>query len=282
MNGSKIIKKSNKVFVLGDMGIGDMISMMGLLEYLSTFYDEVYASCREEFLKYFHQFHYYSPRIKPIVYKKEYIKSNGWIFPLDILSRINMEMDIVRIGYYAKRYEYTPTKVHDYPDSFYEECGISPEIGKKYFFIFYPPEIIKLYDELFEKYPKYIVVHQEGSTCNQDIISKRKININEKLVINVNKNMYDKNHKFYEIANKFLNLENPLWYAKLIEHSMEIYVVDSMIYTLSLFVDTSKIQRKICYHRSSPYILGNKGYEYIQLKEFINSDHKKEYKFADE
>lgn len=275
-------KKHNNVFILRDMGVGDMICTIGLLEYLSTIYDEVRTTCRVEFLKYFNMFHKENPKIKPFVYKKEFLKPYGWAFPDEILEELSKTYDIRRVGNYYKTYEAYNEKIYDYPKSYYDNCKLPHSYAKDYLNIVIPQNIIDMYDELFTNHKKYIVTHQESSTCSPNLIKKQNIDINKILVIDVNKNLYDTSHKYYDIANKFVNLANPLWYKLLLEHAYVICVIDSMIYALTMCLDISNVHTKICYHRAPPKFLGNNGYTYIQLLCKKDSRNNSRYSFADE
>lgn len=262
---SQHLTVNKKVFVLRDMGAGDMICTFGMLEYLSTLYEEVLTNCIEHSVNLFVALHKDNSKIKYLVYKKEYM-ANGWNFPAQILQELSLTHDIIKIGHYYGTYLDNPIKIYDYPDSYYDDCGIPRSYSKSYLKFSIPNDLQKIYNNLFASKSPYIVVHQESSSCHPDIVRKQHINVDKQLVIDVNKNLYHKDHCFYEIANKFVNLVNPLWYAPLIMNANELYVTDSMLYSLSICLDITNVKRKICYNRSDNNFLGFKsGYEYIKL-----------------
>jgi len=84
----------------------------------------------------------------------------------------------------------------------------------------------KYYDEI-NKY-KIIFIHSKASNHEvkyDDVYEKYKNN-NEYIMICANKNMYDKDHPFYEIADKYVNIYIA-WYIDIIIHAELLYMIDS-------------------------------------------------------
>jgi hypothetical protein len=66
-----------------------------------------------------------------------------------------------------------------------------------------------------------------------DIIQKEEIDINNTLIINPNKNIYNENHKFYNLANNFV-MKPIAYYIKTIENASKIIMSTSCFYCLLL------------------------------------------------
>lgn len=261
----EIYKPSNckDAFFLCNMGIGDMIVTTGIIEFLTTIYDTVTVVCRGEYINYLYKFHNNNNKIKVLVYDTKYSDTIKWSFSKELLVKICKNMDVYAIGHHSQT-----GKLLVYPDSYYDHCYLPLSYMKDYVHINIPQSIMNIYDVLFKKYSKYIVVHQSGSTCDLDLINKYKININKILTIDVNKNLYDKTNEFHYISDKFINFENPLWYSLLLENAYEIYITDSCIHALSYLLDLSRVSKKICVIREYGFKYANHGFENIQLKMF--------------
>lgn len=275
---SNIYKPSNNknVFFLCNMGIGDMIVTTGIIEFLTTIYDTVTVVCRNEYVKYLYSFHNNNDKIKILIYNDKYSDVVKWSFSNKLLNEIGKIMDIYAIGHHSK------TKILSiYPNSYYDQCGLPLSFMKDYVHINIPKNIRDIYTELFEKYLKYIVVHQQGSTCNLDLVNKYNININDILTIDVNRNLYDKNHEFHTISNKFVDLENPMWYSLLLENAHEIYVVDSCIHAFTYLLDLSRVSKKVCVIREYGFKYAGHGFENVQLKLSYHGMGMYEYTFPD-
>lgn len=262
-------------FVIGNDGLGDMISYYGIVKYLSTLYKVVLVSCEKRNYENM-KFLYEHDNIKLYVFNKS-IETNIYEFCKNMLYTTTI-FDVYPIGNYGalnlNLNNYTKimpdgtTKkiIYNYPISYYEDVNISFEHATKYFSITYPENILKNYEELFKDYKKYIVFHQRGSNVKPiDFVSYQKINIDEILTIDVTQNLYKKDHKFYNIAQKFVNLSSIIFYKKLLENASELYLIDSCLHALALLIDVSKANPKICYKRESRFEYGIKKFDYYNL-----------------
>lgn len=263
-------------FVIGNDGLGDMISYSGAVNYIATMYKFVYVACRNDYYKQAQCiFHKDNIIVHPIDTIKE-DKVNDYSFTemmklctdiYDLYLLGNYDAEHVDNKTYTKIYKDGTTKkvIHDYPISYYEDLKMPIEIMTKYFSVKYPENILKDYDELLKNYPKYVVIHQIGSNASVNIVAHQKLDIDKILVIDVNNNLYQKGHKFYEIANKFINLPSVIYYAKLLENADALYLMDSCIHALALVVDISKSKECICYKRESRFDYGFDKFFYYNL-----------------
>lgn len=273
----KIPYKTKKhAFILRNMGIGDMIVTTGLVEYVSKFYESVMVLCRSEFVQFLYRFHHHNNKIKHYTFDKNFADKSGvgWAFPKENVDILRKTHDIIAIGHYS-----ATGNISVFPSSYYDDAGIPFEFMKTYVKIVpyidgmnedtvngvvIPKEIMDIYKELFFTHEKYIVVHQEGSTCNMNLIQKCMIDINDMLVIDVNKNVYPNDHKWHNIAEKFVNFDNPMWYKLLLENAYGLCLVDSCIHALSYLCDISKVKQKVCYSRAEAFPYVDAGFKYIQ------------------
>lgn len=263
-------------FFLCNMGIGDMIVTAGIIEYLTTKYNSVTVVCRPEHERFLSCFHEGNNKIKPFPYKEEFKSSCGWTFPRELTDIFNTSMDIYAIGHYSQS-----GKIDIFPTSYYDDIKLPIKYIHNIHFTT-PNYIMNYYDEL-KSYGEYIVVHQIGSTCKLDLIDKYNINIEKTLTIDVNKNLYKIGHRFYNIANKFINLYNPLWYITLLENASELYLVDSCIHALAAYLsDTSKAKRKVCISRATLFTYAQTGFEYVNLINKRMMDGSRFYMFEDD
>jgi hypothetical protein len=263
----------NDALFIGNEGLGDMIACIGMVNFLSSKYQTVTVACIKNNYNQAKTF-YTNPKIKiHVIDEKEPIS----MIQFDMSMRNSQQYDVYAIGHYGAQQlnlqqflkmdmngNIKPI-IYDYPLSYYEDIQMPIEYMSKYLNIVYPKKINKLYNELFNSYKDYIVVHQIGSDTMVNLIKMNNININKILVIDVNKNLYEKNHKFYQIANKFINLPSILYYGKLLSNAKELYLIDSCIHVLALTQDLSKVKIKNCYQRAYHVKYGLDTFEYFLI-----------------
>jgi hypothetical protein len=232
-----------KAFVLTHLGLGDMVNCIGMIRFLSTMYDEVVIVCRRIFYN----------NIKMLFDNDKTIKYHlcndfqeiSPIIPHNIhnLLEITQGYHLYLCGAMNKIYELqsknginiTSEFNHVLPFCFYGDCGLSPHIYREYSYIPRIYESMKLYNEVKNICENYIIIHENcslGKLFTFDEIIKN-IDINETLVINTDTNMYNKGHKYYEIAEKCVS-KPILYYVDLIENSYMNLFSDSCIFCLAL------------------------------------------------
>jgi hypothetical protein len=91
---------------------------------------------------------------------------------------------------------------------------------------------------------EYILIHQQSSQKTIDVYSKLNT---ELLVLDINKNNYPIDHKFYDAAQLVVN-KPMLYYKQLIEHAKQIYCLESSFYCFASHLDLSKVEKKVCYY----------------------------------
>jgi hypothetical protein len=232
-----------KAFILTHLGLGDMVNCISLVRYLSTVYDELLVVCKKV---YYDNVKMLFENDKTINFYlcndfQEISPSAGC--DMENFKKIVHGYDIYLSGPMNKLYDVI-TKSGELltgkfngiiPYCFYDDCGLSPEIYREYSFIPRIYESIKLYNEVKNICKEYIVIHTNSSLGNmfelEEIVTN--IDIDETLVINTGKNMYEKGHKYYEIAEKCV-LKPILHYVDLIENSCMNILSDSCMFCLAL------------------------------------------------
>jgi hypothetical protein len=251
--------KSNIAYIIGNAGLGDTITLIGMTNYLATLYEYVFLVTPDDKYENVKLF-FDNPKI--IVYQYKSKETN--MFAFDEMMRMYENIyDIYTLGHFGsikidkfdKYLKMLPNGevkkiIKDYPKSYYEDVGIPISVMTEYFYVSYDEKLLMDYEELFHKYPNYRVVHQDGSNAKIDIIKMFDIDIEEMLTIDVNRNLYPIGHKYYEISQKFINLPKITNYAKLLENASELYLMDSCIHALALIVNIEKAYPRICLKRT--------------------------------
>jgi hypothetical protein len=231
----------NSCIVIQHNGLGDHINTISMCNYLLNQYDIVYHLCKEYVYKNVKLF--YRDTNKIIVYKLNI--DFGENFVTDIL--FNIIKNIYVLGFhqsniyikklinkniYGLTKKFNPNYI---PYSFYEQVDINPNIFYEYMILPNYLENNLLY-ELIKDIPYYFISNNSsnGDTFSIDnIIKKMKINIDDILIINPVKNIYNNNHKYYNLANNFI-MKPLIYYIKTIKNASKIILSNSCFMCLTL------------------------------------------------
>jgi len=258
--------------VIGNGGLGDTITYIGMVNYLATKYRIVFVACMKinyEQIKLF----FNNNLIIPYPIDKN---DDTTMRQFDVMMRSVDEYDVYAFGHYGCNYidydRYIKVKdnkiiniIRNYPISYYEDVNLPVEYATKYYTVNYPKEILDIYDDLFKTYPKYVLIHQTGSNAHIDVIKHNKIDIEKLPVIDINKNLYSKGHKYYDICQKFINLRAVVYYTKLVENATSLYLIDSCIHAIALITDVSHASPRVCYQREYRMKYGFDKFDYYLL-----------------
>ena len=243
-------------FILTHLGLGDNITSIPIVRYLREKYSKVKVVCKKQYLENLKSFYNDDQNI-------EFIPVNG---DKDISPLLNIDS----FNFYSKNCDnyivgLHLTKHHSFnylPFNFYDDLNLSYSIFWNYFKI--SNHINNNFNELLKNIP-YIFVHNTTNTTqelfsSQDIEKHFNISKNNILFINSNKNMYDKEHEYYNLAEKFVNLKL-IEYVEIIKNGLKILLTDSSIFCLSIHLE---IKTDEC------YVISRFGdsYDYIWNKEF--------------
>ena len=247
-------------YILSHNGLGDNITMIGAINFLSLHYTTIYFLCKDK----------YESNVKLLINK-----SNVIIIPFDHRNEIssckniidniysNSDTDIFVCGghktYFKSKInnpsilEYNNNNNNNYNirwehiKTFYKDMNLDLSIYYNYFNIDSTRKSIALYEKI--KHLNIVFCHTQSSTKTISLPENIKayINDNKYIIICANENIYNKNQSYFEIANKFINI--PIAeYIDVIKNAYEIFVIDScfscIVHPLSVSnkLNTQKIE----------------------------------------
>ena len=237
-------------YLLTYNGLGDYITMIGALNFLSNYYQHIYMVCRKASIE---NMKLFLPD-KPITYIP--IEPTGYnILSIDhlfleasqciqIIRDVPINNDILICGTEQLKGGYLKTKITNkrlleykpndkqytinpawpHIQDFYKNIGLDLSIYYEYFDI---PSQSQPSNPITEEY-NIIFAHTKASDCEiqiPDVIAKYADDENT-IIICANKNVYPSNHPKYELANNYVNI--PIaHYIDIIKQSSEIHIVGS-------------------------------------------------------
>lgn len=233
--------KKRKAIFIGHQGFGDHINCMPIVRYLSTFYDEVKIACLPS----------QETNIK-LLYKDD----------SSIIPHSNIIHDISgNITYISKDFgvddnydkyvcgllsSNNKINLSYLPFCFYNDLKLPYSIFWDYFHVPTLSESKELYNKV--KDIPYIFTHNESSMGTifkyQLVERKLDINHNDILFINPNKNIYKPDHKFFELAEQFVN-KPIVYYKDTLINAYKIIVSDSSFFCLALNLELKSDE---CYY----------------------------------
>ena len=237
-------------YLLTYNGLGDYITMIGALNFLSNYYQHIYMLCRKASIENMKLFLPDKPityiPIEPtgynIISNKHFITEE--VQCIKIINETPTNNDILICGteqvkggalksritnkrlleYIPNDKQYTVKWAHIH--EFYHNIGLDLSIYYEYFDIpstSTPTSPSPITDEY-----NIIFAHTKGSDKEiqiTDIVAKY-INNENTIIICANKNVYPTDHPKYELANQYINI--PIaQYIDIIKRATEIHVVDS-------------------------------------------------------
>jgi hypothetical protein len=232
---------AKKAIIYTHLGLGDHFWMNGAVRYLSTNYDETLVVCKERNKKNVRAMFADDSTIKFLIVKddadlspwhlmRERLRDNGY--------------DVYGCGFFSER----PggVAIYDLPHSFYDDLQLPREIRTEYFHVPHSPES----NELRAKYAgrAYIVVHQQSSVKTLLIAEKLRELGETRLLLDINKNLYNPQTHPEEFALAQHAVGRPLLdYVDLLEGAEELHLIESSLYCLASHLDLSKPTRRTCY-----------------------------------
>ena len=228
------------------VGLGDHIGLIGAIRYLSLQYDEFYGPCLSKNIETVRDFYSDNPNIKLFVPPIFNLGYRYTVYPTDTTQGECMDIpdgvytDVFRSGLFTLPHN----SFDDIPSSFYKDLGLDPSIRHSYFYLPKSSDSVWLHSLL--KSMPYIFIQTKSSEKITPIVSW---DINKTFTIDPNINQYTPDHKWYPLANKFVN-QPFLHYVDTIKYASEIHTVDSSFYCLSCYLKTDA-KVKLCYDRDS-------------------------------
>jgi len=256
--------KKKKIFVLNHLGLGDNITSIGMIRYLSTIYDEVVTVCKKRNEKNMLEIYKDDNSIKLYIVNEDHEISEAYGYRN--FRDITKGFDVILTGLHKYRNNFD-----NIPFCFYEDANIPKNIFWDYFHI---PDTLESYNlfKLVEKIP-YIIIHSSSSTRTEfsykDIEKHSKYSINDILYIDLNKNIYQEGDKFYDLANNFVN-KLLIEYKDLIINSKKIYVCNSSVFCLCLNLNIKTDDCFVVSNQDFSYLYDNSGFDPNNRKKFKN------------
>jgi hypothetical protein len=227
-----------RAFIYTHLGLGDMFWMNGAVRYLSTCYDELIVVCKEKYRENVKLMYSDDPTIQFF-----FLPGDQLLPPFPAAKWYNTADNMTM---YACGYHIPHPRIYEFPFCFYDDMNLPREYQKKYFHIPTLPASEELFKTISEKELNYILIHQQSQYKKLPIWEKLYSEQPEILLLDLNENHYPVGHKFYELAQRVLNIPL-LYYKTLMEHAKEIHMLESSIYCMASHLDLSKVSKKLCY-----------------------------------
>jgi len=239
-------------YIISHLGLGDNITMIGAVRLLSIIYDTVNVFVKDKYIKNVSNFYMDDLSIKLIsvdttinellfinqfinkninknddflvsgIIHKQYFKS---IIKHPFLKYINEQFNNDITNYNTTFY---PT-INNLVKQFYDNIEIPFKYYSEYFYIPETENSINLYNQI--KHLKIIFTHTEASNTKINFNFNEFINNDEYIIISANKNEYNIGHKYYDIAEKYINIPI-IDYISLILNANKIMIIDSCFSTI--------------------------------------------------
>lgn len=242
----------DKALLVSHNGLGDNLFMIGALRFLLNFYSEIEFLCKNKYFKNVEKFFSDEPKIICTGF------NDNCEFE-EVKRKIRQEIgnkDILTCGLHNnvfkplisnekfKNFSPEPEKYtidydqiktpgfYDFIKGFYTDI----KLNLNHFFEHYELPETEKSKKLYESVKDYYLIFiqstsSDGKKLNLKNIMEKHLNDDKSLLICNDENLYDKEHKNYEIANKFVYINNKdltvLDYKDVIEKSDEIYIIDS-------------------------------------------------------
>ena len=228
------MNKLSTAYFVSHNGLGDNITNISAVNFLLQYYETIHFLCKDIYVKNVECL--FEPNPVVIVPFNSNDECNE-------IKRIlnNVSADIFASGMHK---QYIQNRI-THPDllsykqndknysiefshirNFYYDIGLDLSVYYDFFDI-KSTDISKKYYEELKDY-KIIFIHSKASNreLNYDDVYDKYKNNKEYIIICANKNMYDKGHMFYEIADKYVNIYIA-WYIDIIKRAELLYMIDS-------------------------------------------------------
>lgn len=244
------MEKLSKAYFLSHLGLGDNITSIGAINFLSQYYNIIYFLCKDIYqnniellfennksiipipINSYNEFNECKEILNNALYQDKDINIFVSGFHKTYINSIITHPELINYKETNKNY----TIDYNFIEDFYTDINLDLSIYYEYFNI----ESSKISKELYKSIENYniIFMHTKSSTTEIDLnnIINKYINNELYLIICANKNVYNEDNIKYYFAQKFVNI--PIQnYIDVIINSKEIYVIDScfscIVYPLS-------------------------------------------------
>lgn len=233
------IAKLEKAYFVSHNGLGDNITNSSAVNFLLQYYETIHFLCKDIYLTNI-EYLFADSAVIPVPFDS----NNEFSHIRHILN--NVTDDIFVSGchkeYVQKRITHPALLTYKQDDqnytidyhhirTFYYDIGLDISIYYNYFNI-KSTDVSKTYYEPIKDY-KIIFIHSKSSRgeVNYNNVYETYKDNTDYIMICTNKNMYNKEHAFYEIADKYVNLYVML-YIDIINNAGLFFMVDSCFYCI--------------------------------------------------
>jgi len=250
-----------EILLLSNLGLGDNIFSISAINYLSEKY-KVSVIVKKHNYEIFKNF-FTDKNIDFFIVKGD--DEVNKLFGNKLLMTYNNKK-ILRAGCHKVN-----SNLSTFPFCFYDDINIPRQILKTHFNVRNTDKAISLYNSINNM--KYSFICNETSNGElfdiNNVLNQLKINKHETLIICSNENIYDKNHKFYQISEKFVyktNNINILDYKLIIENADYNILSDSSLFCFA-------VQLNII-NNNNVFFTRNKWVDWNNLLKFYNNKFK--------
>ena len=261
-------------YLISHNGIGDNLYMIGALNFIKQFYENVYFLCKKKNYDNVKLFfnkssniiclpfdcsnrHNRYNEIKKILNDEKYSNNNIDIFicghhKSKLQSKIKNK-NLLNYKIIDKKYtldwDYIDTNLYEFINNFYKDINLN----LTYFYEYYHLPTTNKSKQLFTSISNYYLIFiqykcSNGITLNVSNLIEKHINNDNSILICNDKNMYPNDHKKYTLAQKFVYNKNEIKivdYLDTIKNSDEIYLIDSCFVGIVLpLLKTNKLKTK--------------------------------------
>ena len=245
--------KLKKAFFLGHNGLGDNITMIGAINFLLNYFEEIYFLCKNIYQENVKLLYYNKPVIivpfdtnneqeecKKIINEAFNSDNNVNIFISGFCHTCYLKSNINHpelLNYTLSNHKYLNN--YEHINTFYKDIGLNSNIYFDYFDII-STKLSQHYYNMIKDY-NVIFFHTQASNrkINLDHIINQNINDEKTIIICANENIYPNNHHFYTKVNQFINLKI-VYYIDIIKNAEEIYCIDSCFSCIVIPLETTK------------------------------------------
>ena len=216
----KIKKRPEKILVVTHLGLGDSLFCISLINYFLKQNMDIEFICKKnnvDNLKYIFQ------NIKNITFLEVVDKNEA----LKICNLKDNYIKIYKSGVYSDK----KIKSKNFPFFIYDDINISRYVLKNNFDVITTNKSIHLYSLVKDK--KYIIICNNTSmgdlfNINEEL-NKLNLNLDEYLIINTQKNYYNKEHRYFQLSENFV-FQKILDYKDLLINASKILITDSSLF----------------------------------------------------
>jgi len=254
------------VYLVSHNGMGDNLYMIGALNFIKQFYENVYFLCKNQYYENikllfdkssniicvpFNEANEYN-EIQNILSYDKYINNNidiiicGECHKSYLKSKITNER-LLNYKIINKNYTIDHDTINSYNysfiENFYKDINLNLTYFYEYFDILSNDESNKLYNAVSNYYLVFIQYKSSDGKC-LDIsnLTNKYINDNNVLLICNDVNLYNKDNEKYALAQKFV-FNKLVNYIDVIKNSDEIYIIDSCFIGIVLpLLKTNKLK----------------------------------------